>query len=111
MQHAVSHALSGGQPFPASSGKSVTARAMSTKMLTNASGRQIVANNVLFVHITNDRAGPGGGDRRRRVSPVIPLVDAIPAPRRVFTGPGLTSGVPILAVALAPYRDEAWIGK
>jgi len=26
-------------------------------------------------------------------------------------GPGLTSGVPILAVALAPYWDEAWIGK
>ena len=26
-------------------------------------------------------------------------------------GPGLTSGVPIRAVALAPYLDEAWIGK
>ena len=26
-------------------------------------------------------------------------------------GPRLTSGVPILAVALAPYWDEAWIGK
>jgi ABC-type transport system substrate-binding protein len=26
-------------------------------------------------------------------------------------GPGLTSGVPILAVALAPYWDEVWIGQ
>jgi hypothetical protein len=66
-----------------------------------------LANNVLFVHITNDLA-----DRTAVTADVgvglDPLVDAILA---LHHGPGLTSGVPILAVALAPYWDEAWIGK
>ena len=55
-----------------------------------------MANNVLFVYITNDLADRGA--------------PAAVAAKDVH-GPGLTSGVPILAVALAPYWDEAWIGK
>src|SRR5215831_1990643 len=63
---------------------------MSTKMLTNAPGRQIVANNVLFVHNhyrqrparTAVTAGAG-------VSPLFPLVEATPALQKRGSDAGL----------------------
>jgi hypothetical protein len=65
-----------------------------------------LANNVLFVHITNDVA-----DRTAVTAGVGAALDPLVDAARDVHGPGLTSGVPILAVALAPYWDEAWIGK
>jgi peptide/nickel transport system substrate-binding protein len=44
-------------------------------------------------------------------SPFLIAVAPAAVSARNVHGPGLTSGVPILAVALAPYWDEAWIGK
>ena len=65
---------------------------MSTKMLTNAPGRQIVANSQAY-------------------SPFLIAVAPAAVAAKDVHGPGLTSGVPIPAVALAPYWDEAWTGK